>query len=89
MFPIIVSQDCGDEATAKVVQSYDHDVIHLKQPNLGPVANVPADMMRYENYYKISRHFKWALTEVFDALMFDQVIIIEGWSFLLKKMQRM
>ncbi len=29
-------------------------------------------------YYKISRHFKWALSQVFDELGYDHVIIVEG-----------
>lgn len=40
--------------------------------------NVPAQHSHLAGYYKISRHFKWALSMVFDVLMFDQVIILEG-----------
>lgn len=76
-FPIIVSQDCGHEDTARVVQKYDHDVIHIRQPDLGPIHDLPASHKHFEGYYKISRHYKWALSEVFDALMFEQVIILE------------
>jgi len=61
-----------------VVDKYDHDVIHLRQPNLGPIQNIPPNLRNFEGYFKISRHFKWALTEIFDALMYDQVIIVEG-----------
>jgi len=45
---------------------------------LGPIQNLPPNHRHFENYYKIARHYKWALTEVFDALLFDQVIIVEG-----------
>jgi len=49
---------------------------------LGPIQNIPQNMKHFESYYKISRHYKWALTEVFDALLYDQVIILEGENYL-------
>lgn len=32
---------------------------------------------RLIGYYKLSRHFKWALHQVFDILYFHQVIVLE------------
>ena len=29
-------------------------------------------------YYKISRHYKWALTQVFERLNYKYVIVVEG-----------
>ena len=31
-----------------------------------------------QGYYKISRHYKWALTQIFDVMKYDSVIIVEG-----------
>ena len=39
---------------------------------------MPPEHSHFTAYYKISRHYKWALTEMFDVLLFDQVIILEG-----------
>ena len=29
-------------------------------------------------YYKLSRHYRWALGQVFDQMQFDQAIVLEG-----------
>ena len=34
-------------------------------------------------YYKIARHYKWALTQVFEEMNHDYVIIVEGWCSVL------
>lgn len=75
--PIIVSQDCGHEATANVIKSYGEKVMHIQQPDLGPVKNVPHNMHRFMGYYKISRHFKFALGKVFEDWTIDSVVIVE------------
>ena len=33
-------------------------------------------------YYKISRHYKWALTQIFDEMKYEYVIIVEGLFFI-------
>ena len=75
--PVIVSQDCGHESTAEAIRSYGDKVIHIKQPDLEDVRNVPQYMMRYMGYYKISRHYKWALNQTFSRPGIDSVIIVE------------
>lgn len=75
--PVIVSQDCGDQPTAEVIQSYGNKVTHIKQPDLGDVKNVPSHMRRFMGYYKISRHYKWALSQVFSKQNIDSVVIVE------------
>ena len=75
--PVIVSQDCGDESTSKVISSYGNKLIHIKQPDLSEVQNIPSNMKIYQGYYKISRHYKWALTQVFEHHGADSVIIVE------------
>jgi len=49
-----------------------------QQPNLGPIEDLPPAHKHLVNYYKIARHFKWALSQMFDVLMFDQIIVMEG-----------
>ena len=56
---------------------------HVQQPDLSDV-QIPANERKIKNrkielgYYKISRHYKWALSQVFDQLQFKYVIIVEG-----------
>ena len=76
-FPIIVSQDCGHQETADVIASYKDQVTHIKQPDLSNVHGVPGNMLSMMGYYKISRHYKWALGQAFDHLSYDTVIIVE------------
>lgn len=76
-FPIIVSQDCGHQETADVIASYKDQVRHVKQPDLSNVQGVPGNMLSMMGYYKISRHYKWALGQAFDHLSYDTVIIVE------------
>lgn len=75
-FPIIVSQDCGHEETSQAISTYGNQVQHIKQPDLSDIY-VPPNMRRFQGYYKISRHFKWALGQLFDGMYFDTVLIVE------------
>ena len=76
-FPIIVSQDCGHQQTADVISSYGSQVKHIKQADLSEVQGVPSNMQSMMGYYKISRHYKWALGQAFDVMGHDTVIIVE------------
>lgn len=77
-FPIIVSQDCGHQGTADMIQKYvtEKGVTHIKQPDLSKI-NVPWPQRKFEGYYKISRHYKWALNQVFHTFNHSAVIIVE------------
>lgn len=76
-FPVIVSQDCGHQPTADVIRSYGTQVSFIQQPDLSDVQGVPANMRSMMGYYKISRHYKWALGQAFDHLGYDTVLIVE------------
>ncbi|XP_019851894.1 PREDICTED: alpha-1,3-mannosyl-glycoprotein 2-beta-N-acetylglucosaminyltransferase-like, partial [Amphimedon queenslandica] len=75
-FPVIVSQDCGNEQTSKVIDSYQDKLTHIMQPDTSVIA-VPAAEKRMAGYYKISRHYRWALSQVFDVYGYKLAIIIE------------
>lgn len=77
-FPIIVSQDCGHAPTAEVIQKYvkSYNITHLKQPDLSNIA-LPASKKKWVGYYKISRHYKWALDQIFVTFNYPAVIIVE------------
>lgn len=74
-FPIIVSQDCGDEATKKVIQSYKDQVTLIEQPDQSDIY-VPPREKKFKGYYKIARHYGWALNTTFRQ-GYDYVIIVE------------
>ncbi|KAM6910577.1 alpha-1,3-mannosyl-glycoprotein 2-beta-N-acetylglucosaminyltransferase a [Xenentodon cancila] len=76
LYPIIVSQDCGHAETAEVIRSYGDKVTHLKQPDLSDIAVRP-EHKKFQGYYKISRHYRWALNQVFKTLSHSSVIIVE------------
>lgn len=75
-FPIIVSQDCGHGPTADVIKSYGNKVTHLQHPDLSDIPLQKKDQ-KFKGYYKIARHYKWALNQVFHKLNHDVIIIIE------------
>ncbi|KAK2909881.1 alpha-1,3-mannosyl-glycoprotein 2-beta-N-acetylglucosaminyltransferase a [Channa argus] len=76
LHPIIVSQDCGHAETSEVIRSYGSQVTHLKQPDLSDIAVRP-EHKKFQGYYKISRHYHWALNQVFKTLSHSSVVIVE------------
>ncbi|XP_055379737.1 alpha-1,3-mannosyl-glycoprotein 2-beta-N-acetylglucosaminyltransferase [Condylostylus longicornis] len=74
-FPIIVSQDCGDPPTKEVILSYKDQVNLIEQPDQSDIY-VPPREKKFKGYYKISRHYGWALNTTFGK-GFDYVIIVE------------
>lgn len=76
LHPIIVSQDCGHAETAEVIRSYGKRVAHLQQPDLSDVP-VKLQHKKFQGYYKISRHYRWALNQVFRTLSHSSVVIVE------------
>ncbi|XP_055873224.1 alpha-1,3-mannosyl-glycoprotein 2-beta-N-acetylglucosaminyltransferase-like isoform X2 [Biomphalaria glabrata] len=77
-FPIIVSQDCGHAPTAEVIQKYvvSHNITHLKQPDLREIV-LGTPQKKFLGYYKIARHYKWALNQIFVTFNYSAVIIVE------------
>ncbi|KAH8372811.1 hypothetical protein KR009_005172 [Drosophila setifemur] len=74
-FPIIVSQDCGDEPTKEVILSYGNKVTLIEQPDQSDIKVLPKEK-KFKGYYKISRHYGWALNTTF-GVGFEFVIIVE------------
>ncbi|CAO1352883.1 unnamed protein product [Diamesa serratosioi] len=74
-FPIIVSQDCADEATRNVILSFKDEVQLILQPDQSEM-QVPPKEKKFKGYYKISRHYNWALNTTF-KYGYDFVIIVE------------
>ncbi|XP_008844187.1 alpha-1,3-mannosyl-glycoprotein 2-beta-N-acetylglucosaminyltransferase [Nannospalax galili] len=75
-FPIIVSQDCGHQETAQVIASYGNAVTHIRQPDLSNIA-VQSDHRKFQGYYKIARHYRWALGQIFNKFKFPAAVVVE------------
>ncbi|XP_043279814.1 alpha-1,3-mannosyl-glycoprotein 2-beta-N-acetylglucosaminyltransferase isoform X2 [Venturia canescens] len=75
-FPIIVSQDCVHKETATIIESYGDQVVHIQQPDQSDM-DIPLTEKKFKGYFKIARHYGWALNHVFVELEFDTVIIVE------------
>ncbi|NXC65247.1 MGAT1 acetylglucosaminyltransferase, partial [Aleadryas rufinucha] len=75
-FPVIVSQDCGHAETARVIASYGRAVAHIRQPDLSDIA-VPPEHRKFQGYYRISRHYRWALGQVFRTFRYRAAIVVE------------
>ncbi|XP_053621108.1 alpha-1,3-mannosyl-glycoprotein 2-beta-N-acetylglucosaminyltransferase [Plodia interpunctella] len=79
IFPIIVSQDCDHNATYHVIKKFtdsDPSINVVKQPDQS-VIPLPRAKVKFVGYYKIARHFKFALNYVFNTLGYEAVIIVE------------
>ncbi|KAL7382541.1 hypothetical protein ABVT39_024160 [Epinephelus coioides] len=76
LYPIIVSQDCGHAETARVIGSYGDQVTHISQPDLSDI-RVRPEHRKFQGYYKISRHYQWALNQVFNTFSQSTVVIVE------------
>ena len=75
-FHIVVSQGCGHEETSRTIAGYGKKLKFIKQPNLSQI-NQPGVPNHLEGYYKLSRHYKWALAQVFDVMQYETVIVLE------------
>ncbi|XP_011297852.1 alpha-1,3-mannosyl-glycoprotein 2-beta-N-acetylglucosaminyltransferase isoform X2 [Fopius arisanus] len=71
-FPIIVSQDCNHQQTSDVIRSYGEKV----QPDQSDI-DIPPREKKFKGYFKIARHYGWALNQVFLEFGFETAIIVE------------
>lgn len=70
-------KDCNHEDTRNVILSYGDELIYIQQPDQSEIA-VPPKEKKFKGYFKIARHYGWALNHTFLKLNFDTVIIVEG-----------
>ncbi|XP_050673670.1 alpha-1,3-mannosyl-glycoprotein 2-beta-N-acetylglucosaminyltransferase [Leptidea sinapis] len=78
-FPIIISQDCGHNATYQVIKTFtdaDPTINVVKQPDLSDIP-LSKPKVKFKGYYKIARHYRFALNYVFNTLGHEAVIIVE------------
>lgn len=75
-FPILVSQDCGDQRTLNVIKGYSsnhEDLQYTEQLDRTEFTSVKLSM---RGYYKLSRHYKFALSSVFNLFPKSPAVII-------------
>ena len=69
-------QDCGHVETEKVIRSYGDQITYIQQPDQSNI-DIPKKERKFQGYFKIARHYGWALNQVFHELKHNQVIIVE------------
>ncbi|XP_071920536.1 alpha-1,3-mannosyl-glycoprotein 2-beta-N-acetylglucosaminyltransferase [Coffea arabica] len=73
-FPLFISQDGSDPNVKNRALSYDQ-LTYMQHLDYGPVhPDRPGELIAY---YKIARHYKWALDQLFYKHNFSRVIILE------------
>ncbi|XP_067629634.1 alpha-1,3-mannosyl-glycoprotein 2-beta-N-acetylglucosaminyltransferase [Eurosta solidaginis] len=74
-FPIIVSQDCGDGKTKEAILSYESLVTLIEQPDQSDILPPPREK-KFKGYYKIARHYGWALNTTFQR-GYEYLVVVE------------
>ncbi|CAM8941719.1 unnamed protein product [Rhodiola kirilowii] len=73
-YPVFVSQDGTHPDVKRMAMSYDQ-LTYMQHLDYEPVRTErPGELTAY---YKIARHYKWALDELFNKHKFNRVIILE------------
>ncbi|XP_035226850.1 alpha-1,3-mannosyl-glycoprotein 2-beta-N-acetylglucosaminyltransferase-like [Stegodyphus dumicola] len=75
-FPIVVSQDCAHEPTTRVIQSYGDQLTLIQHPDQSDIP-LSGKEKKFKGYYKIARHYGWALNQTFFHFNYKTVIIVE------------
>ncbi|XP_019868567.1 alpha-1,3-mannosyl-glycoprotein 2-beta-N-acetylglucosaminyltransferase [Aethina tumida] len=75
-FPIIVSEDCAHEETIETIRRYGSQVSLIQQPDQSDIQVSPKEK-KFKGYFKIARHYGWALNQMFFNFNFSSVIIVE------------
>ncbi|WOL05310.1 alpha-1,3-mannosyl-glycoprotein 2-beta-N-acetylglucosaminyltransferase [Canna indica] len=73
-FPVFISQDGTNQDVKSKAMSYN-EITYMQHLDYEPVQTErPGELIAY---YKIARHYKWALDELFSNYNFSRVIILE------------
>lgn len=77
IFPIVVTQDCNHDPTRQIIQSYGSKLKYIQQPDQSDIVLHGKAQKKFKGYYKISRHYGWALNHTFNELNYNTVLIVE------------
>ncbi|KAG9442566.1 hypothetical protein H6P81_018420 [Aristolochia fimbriata] len=73
-FPLFISQDGPDQNVKNMALNYKQ-ITYMQHLDFGPIETErPGEIIAY---YKIARHYKWALDQLFNQHNFSRVIILE------------
>ncbi|RWS16140.1 Alpha-1:3-mannosyl-glycoprotein 2-beta-N-acetylglucosaminyltransferase-like protein [Dinothrombium tinctorium] len=75
-FPIIVSQDCNHEQTTNVIKRFGDQITLIQHPDQSDIFLPPREK-KFKGYYKIARHYRWALNQTFHSFGCNTAIIVE------------
>lgn len=70
------NKDCVHDETTEVINRYGSQVVLIRQPDQSDI-KVPPKEIKFKGYFKIARHYGWALNQTFFNFNFDSVIIVE------------
>uniref|UniRef100_A0A1I8BJ63 Alpha-1,3-mannosyl-glycoprotein 2-beta-N-acetylglucosaminyltransferase n=1 Tax=Meloidogyne hapla TaxID=6305 RepID=A0A1I8BJ63_MELHA len=74
----LISQDCDNKEVKSVVLEFEKQVQYIKHISSETARiRVPTEHRHFAVYYKISRHYKLALSHIFDKMGYSSVIINE------------
>lgn len=73
-------QDCNHAETTEAINRYGSQVVLIQQPDQSEI-EVPPKEKKFKGYFKIARHYGWALNQTFFNFNFESVIIVEGILF--------
>ena len=65
-------QDCGHPEAKSVISGYGEALTLIEQPDLSDI-EVPKKEKKFKGYFKIARHYGWALNQVFNVMGYSQV----------------
>lgn len=68
-------QDCDDQQTKKTILSYESQVTLVEQPDQSDILTPPREK-KFKGYYKIARHYGWALNTTFQR-GYEYIVIVE------------
>ncbi|CAJ0592417.1 unnamed protein product [Cylicocyclus nassatus] len=78
LFPIIVSQDCDNIPVQRSVAEFREQISYIKHKSAQQDnVVVPKQHKKFAAYYYIARHYKLALTQIFDVQNYSTVILLE------------
>lgn len=75
--PIVVSLDCNDDAVRDLILTAGPNITLIENPDQSSF-NLSKQEKKYEGYYRIARHYHFALDYVFGILRYQSAIVTEG-----------
>ncbi|CAN7991369.1 unnamed protein product [Ixodes hexagonus] len=78
-FPVVLSQDGFHKKTAHILRTYQkrHGFQVIQQPDQTKLTNDVTAVFNIEGYHRIARHYRWALSMVFDHFNYSAAIVLE------------